>query len=91
MRKKEEAKITKHKKKLHDNLIFKPKKLLGQNFLFEKDYVQKIAELSLILSDNNRFVEVGPGYGSLTSFIQKKAEKIPFVPGIYHTRSDGTT
>lgn len=48
---------------------------LGQHFLSDKKYLQKIAA-SLEISDNDTVIEVGPGHGELTVFLAKTcAEK----------------
>ena len=54
----------------------KPKKSLGQNFLIDKNIINKIIEVSEINSDDE-ILEVGPGTGNLTkSIISKKPKKI---------------
>jgi len=46
----------------------KPKKSLGQNFLIDKNIVNKIVNIGNI--DQNKMVmEIGPGYGNLTEAI----------------------
>ena len=46
----------------------KPKKSLGQNFLIDKNIINKIVKIGNI--DQNRVVmEIGPGYGNLTEAI----------------------
>ena len=50
-----------------------PKKSLGQNFLIDKNILQKIA--SLIDIKDQSVLEVGPGTGNLTSFILKNKPK----------------
>ncbi len=47
-----------------------PKKSLGQNFLIDKNIIEKIVNLIKIKSGN--ILEVGPGTGNLTSAILKK-------------------
>ena len=47
-----------------------PKKSLGQNFLIDKNIIEKIVNLIKIKSGN--VLEVGPGTGNLTSAILKK-------------------
>ena len=47
-----------------------PKKSLGQNFLIDKNIIQKILELVEI--NNRPVLEIGPGNGELTSEILKK-------------------
>ena len=46
----------------------KPKKSLGQNFLHDKNIIEKIINASNIGS-NDEILEVGPGTGNLTKFI----------------------
>ena len=46
----------------------KPKKSLGQNFLHDKNIINKIIYASNIDS-NDEILEVGPGTGNLTEFI----------------------
>jgi 16S rRNA (adenine1518-N6/adenine1519-N6)-dimethyltransferase len=55
-------------------IVFKPKRKLGQNFLFDKNYLRKI--LTCIKSDKNLvLVEIGSGYGTLTKLLMKKEFK----------------
>ena len=49
------------------------KKSLGQNFLIDKNILNKITNLKNI--ENRVILEVGPGTGNLTSFILKKKTK----------------
>jgi 16S rRNA (adenine1518-N6/adenine1519-N6)-dimethyltransferase len=53
----------------------KPKKYLGQNFLIDKNILNKIIESSDI-SPKDTVLEVGPGTGILTRELAKKAGKI---------------
>jgi len=53
----------------------KPKKRLGQNFLIDKNILQKIYSASNITS-SDIVVEIGPGNGELTSFLVALPEKI---------------
>ena len=55
----------------------KPKKSLGQNFLNDRDILEKI--VNIVEIKNKIIVEVGPGTGNLTSFILKKNPKKIFV------------
>ncbi len=50
-----------------------PKKSLGQNFLIDKNIVNKI--ISTIKINNENILEVGPGLGTLTDEIIKKNPK----------------
>ena len=55
--------------------MIKAKKSLGQNFLIDKNILNKIVETTKIKDES--ILEVGPGTGNLTSFIlQKKPKKI---------------
>ena len=47
--------------------MIKPKKSLGQNFLIDKNIINKIIKLSDIC--NNNIIEIGPGTGNLTKKI----------------------
>ena len=52
-----------------------PKKSLGQNFLIDKNIIEKICNAGNI-SENDNVLEIGPGTGNLTEFIlQKKPKK----------------
>ena len=46
----------------------KPKKSLGQNFLIDKNIINKIIKIGNI-NKNKTVVEIGPGYGNLTNAI----------------------
>ena len=50
------------------NVIKKAKKSLGQNFLVDKNIINKIISVGDI-SKNKTIMEIGPGYGSLTTSI----------------------
>tara|TARA_B110000971_G_scaffold189428_1_gene199760 strand:- start:543 stop:1334 length:792 start_codon:yes stop_codon:yes gene_type:complete len=47
--------------------MIKPKKSLGQNFLIDKNIIDKILKISQI--KNNNVIEIGPGSGNLTKKI----------------------
>ncbi len=52
-----------------------PKKSLGQNFLIDKNIIEKICNAANITRNDN-VLEIGPGTGNLTDFIlQKKPKK----------------
>lgn len=51
------------------------KKDLGQNYLVDDNIVKKIVD-SLNIKPTDTVVEVGPGVGSLTEYISKKAKKV---------------
>ena len=53
------------------------KKSLGQNFLTDRNILEKIVNVATI--KNKIILEVGPGTGNLTSFILKKKPKKVFV------------
>ena len=56
-------------------MIIKPKKSLGQNFLFDKNILKKIIDCGEI--KNKNVLEIGPGTGNLTNeIIKKKPKKI---------------
>jgi len=56
----------------------KAKKSLGQNFLIDKNIINKIVNIGNISVDNH-VLEIGPGTGNLTEFILKKNPKKFFV------------
>ena len=53
--------------------MIKAKKSLGQNFLIDKNIIEKIVNLKDI--KNKTVLEVGPGTGNLTSALIKKKPK----------------
>ncbi len=53
--------------------MIKAKKSLGQNFITDKNILEKITNVTLI--ENKNIIEVGPGTGNLTSYILKKNPK----------------
>ena len=55
----------------------KAKKSLGQNFLIDREVLEKI--VSTIDITNKEILEIGPGSGNLTSYILKKNPKKVFV------------
>jgi 16S rRNA (adenine1518-N6/adenine1519-N6)-dimethyltransferase len=57
--------------------LIKAKKSLGQNFLIDRNILEKIVNISTV--ENKTILEVGPGTGNLTSFILKKNPKKVFV------------
>ncbi len=57
--------------------MIKAKKSLGQNFLIDKNILEKIVNATDI--KDRIIIEVGPGTGNLTSFILKKKPKKFFV------------
>ncbi len=57
--------------------MIKAKKSLGQNFLIDKNILEKIINTTNI--KNKTVLEIGPGTGNLTSYILKKKPKKLFV------------
>jgi 16S rRNA (adenine1518-N6/adenine1519-N6)-dimethyltransferase len=57
--------------------LIKAKKSLGQNFLTDRNVIEKI--VATIPIDNKTILEIGPGTGNLTSFILKNNPKKVFV------------
>ena len=57
--------------------MIKAKKSLGQNFLIDKNILDKIVNVTEI--KNQVVLEVGPGTGNLTSYILQKKPKKFFV------------
>ena len=58
-----------------ENKNFKFKKKFGQNFIIDKNVIDNIVEKSLI-DKNTLVIEIGPGAGSLTSKLGKKAKNV---------------
>ena len=52
------------------------KKSLGQNFLIDKNILEKIINITNI--KNKTVLEIGPGTGNLTSYILEKKPKKNF-------------
>ena len=59
-------------------MSLKPKKSLGQNFLLDKNIINKIINASKI-SSNDEVFEIGPGTGSLTKYIISQNPKKIYV------------
>lgn len=53
---------------------FKFKKSLGQNFLIDKNFVDKIIDIADI--ENENVLEIGPGIGTITYEMAKTAKKV---------------
>ena len=53
--------------------MIKAKKSLGQNFLVDRNILEKITNVTQIT--DKTILEIGPGTGNLTSFILKKKPK----------------
>lgn len=56
------------KKSSQPKIIFPPNKELGQNFLFDRNYLQKIVE-SCPIAKETIVIEIGSGYGNLTNML----------------------
>jgi len=56
-------------------LGIKPKKSLGQNFLVNKNVYQKIIT-ALEIKKGDKIIEIGPGLGTLTSFLAESRAKV---------------
>ena len=57
--------------------MIKAKKSLGQNFLIDKNIINKI--VNTVKIDNKTILEVGPGTGNLTNLILNKNPKKMYV------------
>ena len=55
-------------------LLLKPKKSLGQNFLIDKNIINKIIQIGDI-DKNKTIMEIGSGYGNLTESISQMNPK----------------
>ena len=63
-------------KKINEDLNnnnFKIKKKYGQNFIADENTIKSIVDKTNIV-DDSLVIEIGPGIGSLTSYLQKKAK-----------------
>ncbi len=66
---------TKKIKEILDSYSVYPKKSLGQNFITEKDILEKIAQAALPL-EKDIVIEIGAGIGTLTSALSKYAKHV---------------
>lgn len=62
-------------KEILEKYGFKFSKGLGQNFLIDGNIINKIVEAADI-DDNSGIIEIGPGFGTLTQGLCKKAKKV---------------
>ncbi|HOM02518.1 MAG TPA: 16S rRNA (adenine(1518)-N(6)/adenine(1519)-N(6))-dimethyltransferase RsmA [Acetivibrio sp.] len=62
-------------KKLIQKYNLKLTKSLGQNFLTDDNVVKKIVDVANV-SDNDLVIEIGPGVGSMTTELAKRAKKV---------------
>jgi 16S rRNA (adenine1518-N6/adenine1519-N6)-dimethyltransferase len=51
-------------------ILFPPNKKLGQNFLFDQNFLRKIVA-SCPITPNTVIIEIGSGYGTLTNQLAK--------------------
>ena len=58
-------------------MFVKAKKSLGQNFLIDREVLEKIVSITDIT--NKEVLEIGPGSGNLTTYILKKKPKKLYV------------
>ena len=58
-------------------MFIKVKKSLGQNFLIDREVLEKIVSITDIT--NKEVLEIGPGSGNLTTYILKKKPKKLYV------------
>lgn len=66
---------TKKIKEILDSYSFYPKKSLGQNFITEKDILEKITQTALP-SKEDVVIEIGAGIGTLTSVLSKHVKRV---------------
>jgi 16S rRNA (adenine1518-N6/adenine1519-N6)-dimethyltransferase len=52
--------------------MVRPKKYLGQHFLRDKNIALRIVDSLILSGDNNQVIEIGPGTGVLTEYLQQK-------------------
>ena len=62
-------------KKICDKFGFSFSKSFGQNFLTDRNILEKIVEVSAVDKDYG-VIEIGPGFGVLTMFLLEKAGKV---------------
>jgi len=62
-------------KDILDRYGFKFSKSLGQNFLIDGNIINKIIEVAE-LDENSGVIEIGPGFGTLTQMLCKRAKKV---------------
>ena len=58
--------------------MVKAKKKFGQNFLIDSQIIKLIVD-EIKFSDTNKYLEIGPGMGALTSELQKKTKNLDLV------------
>ncbi len=67
--------ILEETKFIMDKYKIKASKSLGQNFLIDNNVVESIIEGSNV-QENDLVIEIGPGLGTLTSFLLERAKKV---------------
>lgn len=67
--------ILEETKFIMDKYKIKANKSLGQNFLIDNNVVESIIEGSNV-QENDLVIEIGPGLGTLTSFLLERAKKV---------------
>lgn len=65
----------KHTLEIQEKFNLNAKKNFGQNFLVDINVINKIANCAKI-DDQTCVIEIGPGIGSLTEFLARKAKKV---------------
>jgi len=79
--------VPNNEKKISPKIIFPPNKELGQNFLFDKNYLQKIVA-NCPIDNNTTIIEIGSGYGSLTNLlVETDCQKVISIekdPKLFH-------
>ena len=55
-------------------MYIKAKKKLGQNFLIDRDVLEEIVSITVII-EKQEVLEIGPGSGNLTTYILKAKTK----------------
>ena len=72
-------KFTQNTKSLLKKYDIKPKKRLGQNFIFDKNILNKITK-AIEPIDELSIIEIGPGPGGLTrSLLEKKPKSFVLI------------
>jgi 16S rRNA (adenine1518-N6/adenine1519-N6)-dimethyltransferase len=58
--------------------MIKAKKKFGQNFLTDNEIIKSIID-EIKFSEKNKYLEIGPGMGALTSELQKKTKNLDLI------------
>ena len=58
--------------------MIKAKKKLGQNFLIDNQIIKLIVD-EIKISETNKYLEIGPGMGALTSELQKNTKNLDLI------------